>query len=76
MARRKIHTTRITPRCVVNILRDAEYGEYVVQAVVDGKVVGGRAGGGAFTNDKKDARGTAAAMVRQLRRDVPACRRR
>lgn len=71
MAIKKIHHTRVGS-CVVNIYRDAELNEYVVKTVVNGRVQGGK-GGGYFTSAKDDARGTAAAEVRRLRK-LSACR--
>jgi hypothetical protein len=68
---RILHSTRVG-RCAVNIYRNAEYDEYIVKSVVGGRVQGGE-DGGYFTADKQDARSTAAAEVRRLRR-VPACR--
>ena len=67
-----IRSTRAGRFCNVNIYRNAEYDEYVVKAVVGGRVQGGK-DGGYFTPDKQDARSTAAAEVRRLRR-MPACR--
>ena len=72
MARKKIHATKFGP-CAVTIYRDASAGEYVVQAKVGGKIQGGAQGGGYFTDDKKDARTTAASMVRELRKR-PSCK--
>lgn len=73
MARRKIKTTRVG-RCAVNIYRDSEWDEFVVQSVVGGKVIGGKEDGGYFTDDKADARSNAAHAVRLLRKR-PACKR-
>lgn len=75
MVRRKIKTVRFG-RCSVSIYKISEVGEYNVQATVDGKVIGGRDGGGAFETDKASARSTAAAMVYELRRKNAACRGR
>lgn len=72
MARKKIHTTKVGTKCSVSIYRDAEWGEFVVQAKVNGKVVGGK-DGGAFESDKKAARSTAAAIIKQLRRKQSVC---
>lgn len=68
MARKRIHSTR-TGMCVVSIYRDSYAGEYVVTADVGGKRDGGKASGGYFTDNKADARNTAASMLRKLRRD-------
>lgn len=68
MARRKLHQTRVGSRCVVRILRDRDYDEYIVQTAIDGRIVGGAEGGDYFTNDKQDARDTAAHTVKALRR--------
>jgi hypothetical protein len=70
---KKIHETRIG-QCAIKIYFNREYDEYQVKTVIGGKVVGGRDGGGYFTNDKKDARQTAASMARALKKR-PVCRR-
>ena len=70
---KKIHETRISPACSVKIFRNPEYGEWVVKSVINGKVIGGK-DGGSFESSKADARGTAAAMVRELRKR-PACKK-
>ena len=57
----------------MNIYRDAEWDDYIVKAVVNGRTVGGK-DGGYHTNDKEDAEGTAAAFVADLRKR-PACKR-
>jgi hypothetical protein len=79
MARRKIHGIRVG-KCAVNIYRDSEWDEYLVQSVVKGKVVGGKEGGGYFTDDKEDAFGAAEAEVATLRKrpvcEAPALGRR
>jgi len=69
MARRKVHATKFGP-CAVSIYKDSYVGEYVVQASVGGKIQGD----GYFTDDKKDARSTAAFMVRDLKKR-PSCQR-
>ena len=71
---KKIHETRVSPACSVKIYKNTEYGEFVVKAVINGKVEGGK-DGGAYESSKKDARGTAAAFVRNLRKR-PACKKR
>jgi len=72
MAQKKIHSTRVGS-CAVNIYRDAEWDEYIVKTVVNGRVEGGKEGG-YHTSEKADARGTAAFQVQRLRRR-PACRK-
>lgn len=72
MARRRIKHIRVG-RCSVSIYRDSDAGEFVVRQTVGGKITGGRADGGYFTDDKSDARSTAAHMIRKLRKR-PACR--
>jgi len=71
MALKKISDTPVGTRCAVRIYRNAEFDEYVVKTVVNGKVQGGK-DGGYFTSDKADARGTAAHEVEKLRQR-PAC---
>lgn len=71
MALKKIHETRVGT-CAVRIYRNPEYGEFIVKTVVNGRVQGGKSGG-YFTEDKKDARGTAAFEVRRLRK-LSSCR--
>ena len=73
MARRRIKFIQFG-KCSVSIYRDVEWGEYVIQGRINGQVIGGKADGGAFETDKKAARSTAAAYVRELRRKRPACR--
>lgn len=73
MARRLIKNVRVG-RCAVKIYRDSDWNEYNVQQVVGGKIVGGREGGGYFTDNKQDARNVAAHEIRRLRKR-PACRR-
>lgn len=72
MARRKIKQVTFG-KCQVAIYRDSYAGEYVVRATVGDRVQGGATNGGYFTDDKRDARATAAAMVRKLKR-TPACK--
>lgn len=72
MAQRKIHATRVSKRCAVNIYWSAEWNEYVVKQIVDGRIQSGP-GSGYFTTDKQDARDTAAVIARSLRRS-PRCR--
>lgn len=66
MARRTIKSVKFG-RCAVTIAKDSYAGEYVVVTKVNGRVVGGK-DGGYFTDDKRDARATAAATIKQLRR--------
>lgn len=66
MARRTIKTVRAGV-CKITIARDSFDNEFVVSTFIGGKKVGGK-GGGYFTHDKQDARNTAAATIRQLRR--------
>ncbi len=72
MARKKIKAVKFGG-CEVAIYRDSYAGEYVVQTKVGGKVQGG-AGGGYFTDDKTDARKTAAFTIRTMTKK-PACKR-
>jgi hypothetical protein len=67
MARRNLKTIKYRG-CKVTIAKDSFAGEYVVTTFVNGKKQGGK-DGGYFTDDKKDARGTAAATLRRLRRE-------
>ncbi len=67
MARRRVKHVRVG-RCSVDIHRDSDAREFIVSAVV-----GGRRDSGYFTEDRRDARGTAAHQVRRLRK-LPACR--
>lgn len=71
---RTLKTIRVTPNCKVSIGRTTVPGEFRVRAIVNGKVTGGAANGGYFTEDKADARSTAAHMIRQLRQ-LPQCGR-
>ena len=71
MALKKIHETRVGANCAVRIYRNYEYDEYVVKAIVNGKVQGGK-DGGYFTSDHADAHGTAIAEVQRLQKR-PAC---
>jgi hypothetical protein len=72
VAYRKVKSVRVGS-CAVEIHRDPDHNEFRVRTIVNGKVEGGRDGGGYFTDDKGDARGTAAHMVRRLRKR-PACK--
>lgn len=74
MARRLLKTINVGSRCAVKMYRDADTREFIVREIRDGKVTGGKADGGYFTEEKTDARGTAAHMVRRLRK-MPMCRR-
>jgi hypothetical protein len=67
MAIKKLHETRVGAHCAVRIYRNSEFDEYIVKTIINGRVQGGK-DGGAFTSDKADARGTAAAEVRRLRK--------
>jgi hypothetical protein len=71
MAAKKIHETAVGAKCAVRIYRNAEWDEYIVKSIVNGKVQGGK-DGGYFTSDKADAHGTAAAEADRLRKR-PAC---
>ena len=63
-------------QCVVTIHRKPEFDEFVVRTKIGDRVVGGKSNGGYFTDDKHDARGTAAAMIKKLRRERPnICRK-
>jgi len=70
MALKKLHETPVG-RCAVRVYRNAEYGEYVVKSIVNGKVQGGK-DGGYFTSDKADAYATATVEADRLRKR-PAC---
>jgi hypothetical protein len=72
MAYRKVKSVRVGS-CAVEIHRDSDINEFRVRAIINGRVEGGRTGGGYFTDDKGDARGTAAVLLRHLRKR-PACR--
>lgn len=67
MARKKLHAVR-AGRCLITIYKDSYAGEFVVTTDINGKREGGKAGGGYFTDSKSDARSTAAATIKQLRR--------
>ncbi len=73
MAKRRIKVVKFG-RCSVSIYKIPEYNEYQIQQSVDGKVIGGKAHGGAFESDQAAARGTAVAMIKELRRQHPGCR--
>lgn len=73
--RRRIKHVKVGARCAVSIYRLPETNEFQVQQTVGGKVIGGKESGGAFETDKSAARSTAAAMVKELRKKHPACRR-
>lgn len=72
MAIKLIHQTRVGAKCAVKIYRNSEYNEFIVKTVVNGRVQGGK-DGGYFTDDKADARGTAAAEIRRLRKKRGSC---
>ena len=72
MALKKIHETPVGTKCAVRIYRNYEYNEYVVKAIVNGKVEGGK-DGGSFETDKADAYGTARAVADWLRKR-PVCK--
>ena len=63
MARRRLKNIRVG-RCSVAIHRDTEWGEFVVTTKGPAK----RFNGTYHTTTKSDARGTAAAQIRWLRR--------
>jgi len=63
MARRRIKNVRFG-RCSVSIHRDSAWNEYVVTTKAPTK----RFRGTYHTDDKRDARSTAAAQIRALRR--------
>ena len=67
MARRLIKRVRFG-KCEVTIHKDSFAGEYVVRQKIGTRVTGGKKDGGYFTDDKKDARSTAASMIRNLRK--------
>lgn len=71
MAQRKIRSVKVG-RCTVTIYRNVEWDEYRVVGKIGSKVIGGKSGGGYFTDDKQDARNNAALFVRNLRKR-PAC---
>jgi len=71
---RKIHEITVNSRCRVRVMRNADGSEYNIQQIVNGKIIGGRNGGGAFDDDRASAMGTAKAMASELRAKVPACR--
>ena len=66
MARRKLKAVKFG-NCEVAIYRDSYANEYVVQTKVGGKIQGGAESGGYFTDDKGDARSTAAATIRTMK---------
>jgi len=68
MARKLIRTTRVGPKCAVKIYRDSEYRVFVVKTSHGAKSTEYE------TDDKKDARGTAAQQARWLKKQ-PSCRR-
>ena len=70
MALRKLHETHVGTHCVVRIYRNRDYGEYVVKTSIKGRIVGGADGGGYFTDDKQDARNTAAVTIKALRKNA------
>lgn len=59
MSRKKIHSINIAPNCCINVYRDAEWDEYVVKTVVDGKTVAE-----GFESDKQAALDTADASAK------------
>ena len=67
MSRRLIKRVRIG-KCEVAIYKDSFAGEFVVRQKVGKRVVGGKEDGGYFTDDKQDARNTAARIIRDLRK--------
>lgn len=74
MARkRKIHQITVNSRCRVRVMRDVDWGQYIVQQIVDGKPIDGK-DGGYFERDRAGAMGTAKAMASELQAKVPACR--
>ncbi len=74
MARRLVKSVALG-RCAVKIYRDSDTREFVVRTILPGgRVSGGKEDGGYFTEDKSDARGTAAAQIRWLRKHHPGCR--
>lgn len=66
MVKRLIHTTRVGS-CSVKIYRDSEWNEFVVKT-------SGVRGDGYHTDDRGDARSTAAHEARWLKKQ-PRCRR-
>lgn len=62
MARRRIKHVRVG-RCAVDIYRDSETREFVVHTTM----YGGRRDSGYFTENKQDARNTAAHQAKWLR---------
>jgi hypothetical protein len=62
MAKRRIKNIRVG-HCAVSIHKDSEWGEFVVTTKGAGKM-----NGTYHTDDKRDARNTAATMIRQLRK--------
>lgn len=65
MSKKLIKTTRVG-KCSVKIYRDSEYGEYNVKSIMAHGKPG--PGDGYFTDNKKDARDTAAHSVRWLKK--------
>ncbi len=63
---RKIHTTKVG-KCAVTIYRDSFNADFIVR-----RTMSGRTDKGYFTEDKQDARDTAAYIARGLRHS-PAC---
>jgi hypothetical protein len=66
------HTIRFG-RCAIRIKRLPATNEWRVTETINGRITGGKVDGGYYTNDKQDARSTAAAMIRRLRQKG-ACR--
>lgn len=62
MARRRLKNIRVG-RCAVSIHKDSEWGEFIV--TTSGA---GRMNGTYHTDDKRDARSTAAHTIKQLRK--------
>ncbi len=71
MALRTLHTTKVGAYSIA-IQRDSEWDEYRVTTKVGGRIT--PHGGVYYTTDKRDARGTAAAEVRRIKK-LPSCRR-
>lgn len=55
-------------RCSVQIKYDRDWEQYRVIQKVGGKVAGGKKNGGYFTDDRQDARNTAASIIKKLRK--------
>lgn len=64
MGRRSIKSIRVGAQCFVSIHRDSEWNEYIVTSRGPAALHRGTY----HTTDKKDARGTAADIIRRLRR--------